>query len=147
MHRFFLSTLVALAACQPRGMTLDEARDAWLERGSADYTWVVAQNCFCENMGGSIRVTVEDGEVVYAETVPVTDTVPSYTLETSEYESWMTVEGLFDELEEALETADEVDYAFAPEGFPERIEVDMMLDTIDDEYSFDAGSMQLAGFQ
>ena len=147
MHRFILSALVALAACQPTGMTLDEAREVWLERGSDDYTWVVSKNCFCENMGRSIEVTVEGGEVVYAQTVSVTDTQPNYTLEPSEYEAWMTVEGLFDELEEALDTADEVHYTFAWEGFPERIEVDEMLDAIDDEYSFDAGSMQLAGLQ
>ncbi len=140
--RIFPLILVAAIGCDSEPTELEHNRSVWARTGAQDYQITVERSCFCPDVS-PIRVTVEGGDVVEAVRLVPDD---PQTLAPSDYEDWFTIEGLFDVAEEALDDADEVTVDFdVDHGFPTAIEIDWMAEAIDDEASYYASDLRIAG--
>ncbi len=128
-------TLVVTAALQsgdPTGPsapidTIGEARAAWLERGSATYTFTITKQCFCTpEMSGPFVVVVRDGTTSVTRDGEPVDAI------------WLdgmplTAEALFDF---ASEREGEKNFAVTfdqENGFPLSVYSDPIPEAVDDE--------------
>ncbi len=140
MVRFALAAAL-LAGCGGDQKALDKARETWLREGSDTYTMTVVHTCFCpdtdpvevEVVAGGVRsatIHAQDGDLV---------------VEASEYRSWYTVDGLFDEIQAALDRgAHEVRVEYADKlGYPKDIYVDVEQLAVDDEYGWTITAIRL----
>ena len=113
---------------------LEDAREKWEEQGIDSYTLTVREICFCPiELGGPFHVTVVRGQVtsvVYGgpgEAVTPDARIP------------LTVEELFDTVEDAMREADEVEVDYDPTyGFPASIRIDRIRLAVDDELYYEA---------
>ncbi len=123
----------------PEGLAeLDAARESWASEGQGDYTIYAKRDCFCAlEPSDDVFVTVRDGELEsalansgdenYDEPVP-----------RDEWHAWYTVAGMFDQIEDALSTAADVQASYdASYGFPRSVTVDYVLNAADDEISYE----------
>ncbi len=126
-------------APDPEGLAeLDAARELWASEGQSDYTLYVKRDCFCAlEPRDDVFVTVRDGDVEsalansgdenYDESVP-----------RDEWYAWYTVAGMFDQIEDALSTAADVQASYDESyGFPRSVTVDYVLNAADDEISYE----------
>jgi hypothetical protein len=127
---------LAAAACgNPLSPTedLEDARRTWSRQGLTSYRFNVSQLCFCgPDVRGVFHVVVERGSVTSvtdAETGAPRTPHPAVPL---------TVEALFDKVEEAIERdADEIDVRYDPMlGYPQEIAIDFIENAIDDEVTY-----------
>lgn len=126
--------LVALSGCSfvfgsGEPGRLSDARDQWADAAIEDYSMTLSRSCFCgPDHLGPFQVEVENGVVVFAtrdgEAVPL-DRV-------------LTVEDLFDLLEEAYDTdAERVDVEYdAAFGFPTSLYIDQSRGIADEEIGY-----------
>ncbi len=107
-------------------------RALWEALGLEDYTYGVRRVCLCPFREG-VRVTVV-GEAV----VGAADLVTGEVLEPNEVQWYLTIDGLFDLLQDAYDrNAHEVQVEFdASRGYPTRIFIDYSEMVLDEELSF-----------
>jgi len=107
---------------------LNAARERWRDQGISDYTMTVRRLCFCAEVR-PVRVTVAGGVVVDRVFIEDGRPVPAALAE-----SYPSVPGLFDALEEAARRADEIHVTFDPIlGIPLEATIDYAKDAVDDE--------------
>jgi hypothetical protein len=105
---------------------LNAQRDMWGAAGISSYTMIVQLDCFCpEEYRGPFDVTVIEGEI---------DTITWKGGPVAEFvdETLMTVEGLFDEIEDNAR-ADAIAVTYSPLGYPSAIQIDPSFTTMDEE--------------
>jgi len=104
---------------------LEAARERWRAVGPAAYTLTYSWSCFCDPP--RTEVTVVDGSIV-----------ESRVLEGTGFGDPLTVEGLFAEVEAALDRGvPEIQAGFDPfTGFPTSAYVDPLEFAVDDEWGF-----------
>lgn len=132
-----LAMLVAVAGCSdPTGPDRDLERAAalWAGQDLASYTYVFDQSCFC-GFTGPVRLTVTDGAVVAAQSLP-----GSSDPDTAQDPTWFpTIDELFDRLRSAVES-DPVVFLVTYDsilGFPASASVDISEQIADEEYAFE----------
>jgi hypothetical protein len=112
---------------------LDQARRRWAAAGIDSYQMVVTRACFCAFVHPEgVRVTVVRGLV--ASRVDVATGVP---IPAAAEPFYPAVPGLFDLIEDTLQDgADDVRVRYDEEyGFPVEIDVDLIENAIDDEFT------------
>ena len=139
-----LSALVfalGLAACDnPLGpdADLDDARARWRSEGYTSYRFTLRLRCFCVREAlQPMTVVVRDGRVA-----SVTGTDPATPV--PPWPDWfpLTVDALFDTVEEAQRNAAAVEVNYHPDlGYPTRIFIDRFRDTVDEETTFLASDL------
>jgi hypothetical protein len=132
-----IASALATSCGNPMGADddLEDARRKWGRQGIDSYSFVVREICFCP-LEGPFRVTVirdRVASVTDAETgAPATPRsgVP------------LTVDALFAVVEDALETADEVEVRYDPAlGYPAEIAIDRIRQAVDDEVTYVASGL------
>lgn len=119
---------------------LDAARARWDELGIADYTWSYRRSCFCPPF--AVTVVVKGGEAVSHE-IEADPAVDPVVVEEVEI---FTVEDLFDEVQRAIDTADEVTVEYEDEtGRVTTLDVDQITNAVDDEFGYAVTSFALVG--
>ena len=135
-HALAAILLLASLACGdstgPEVDLLSEQRALWETLGLQDYAYDVQRVCFCLVREG-VRVTVMGGAVTGA-----TDLATGEVLEPNEVQWYLTVDGLFDILQDAYDrNAHEVQVEFDPNrGYPTRIFIDYSEMIADEELGF-----------
>ncbi len=125
------TTTTALPTGGSEQERLDAARARWDAAGIADYTWSYRRSCFCPPF--AVTVVVEDGAAVSheVEADPAVDPV------VPEEVAIFTVEDLFAEVQQAIDTADSVTVEYEDEtGRVLTVDVDQITNAVDDEYSY-----------
>jgi hypothetical protein len=108
----------------PEATELQAARQRWAAAGIDDYVWTFRRYCFCPPL--RVRVRVQDG-LARERTV-----LEGFQEETSF--DFVTMEALFDEIDEELATADDVDARYDPAtGAVISVRFDRRVDAVDDE--------------
>ena len=134
------STTTSVPAPGSEQERLDAARARWDELGIVDYTWSYRRSCFCPPF--AVTIVVEGGEAISheVESDPAVDPVVPEEVEI------LTVEDLFDEVQRAIDTADEVTVEYEAEtGRVTTLDVDQITDAVDDEYGYAVTSFSLVG--
>lgn len=128
---------------------LEEAKEKWEAKKSPDYTFKYNRGCFCPYFGNlevrvnadtisalidletSLEATIEiDGEMVR-----LFDFYPN---------SFYTIDALFEELEIAVNSADEMSGKYDSDlGYPLEVFIDYHTEAIDDEVSYTLSDMEL----
>ena len=133
---FAVMLLLASLACGdstgPEADRLSEQRALWEALGLEDYTYDVQRVCFCAFREG-VRVTVVEGFVTGAVDIDTGD-----VLEPHEVQWYLTIDGLFDLLQNAYDqNAHDVQVEFdASRGYPTRIYIDYSEMIADEELGF-----------
>jgi hypothetical protein len=136
----FLALALVFAACDnPLGPDddLEEARQKWGRQGYTSYRFVVRQLCFCApDASGPFAVVVLDGRVAsVTSAVSGAPATPPGTIP-------LTVPALFAAVEDAIDTADEVEVRYHPDlGYPAEIAIDRIRHAVDDEVTFLASDL------
>jgi hypothetical protein len=129
-------TLVAILLFGACTSGTSESRHKWEAAEVNDYRWKVSSRCF--GPCGTIVATVVDGEPVSWRYLASTGG-PRLDLTDEDLDDWsfpsLTVEGLFDEIDETESEAIEVEFDEAL-GYPIHIFFDYVVDAIDDEVTY-----------
>lgn len=138
-----LSVWATIAGCRNGGghddavrtesVELQSARTVWSGRSFQSYTYEIFYSCFCAFGNERVRVNVENNIVVSATHVETGEPIAEAA------QVFLTIDGLFDQLEQAL-AGDPQTYRaqFDPTtGVPIHAEVDPEAGFADDEYSWD----------
>ena len=140
------AVLLGSIACDgptaPEVDRLSEQRSLWEAQDLADYTYDVQRVCFCPFREG-VRLTVVAGVLTGA-----TDLETQEALEHDEVQWYLTIDGLFDLLQDAYDRdAHQVQVAFdAGRGYPTSIYIDYSEMTADEELGFTLlGEVQALG--
>ncbi len=112
---------------------LSEQRSLWEAQSLEDYTFDVRRVCFCPFREEGVRLTVVAGVLTGA-----TDLATDKVLEPNEVQWYLTIDGLFDLLEDAYDQdAARVDVDFdASRGYPTSIWIDYSEMIADEELGF-----------
>ncbi len=129
---FLLGPIACGESTGPEGDRVSEQRFLWEAQSLDDYTYDVQRVCFCPLREG-VQLTVVDGVVAGA-----TDLTTEEVLEPSEVQWYVTIDGLFDLLQDAYDrNAHQVDVDFdANRGYPTRIFIDYSEMIADEELGF-----------
>jgi uncharacterized protein DUF6174 len=136
-----LVLVLAGSACSGNAIMgpLEDARALWASEGGSTYSFELRPLCFC-GFTGNARVTVENGVVT-----SVFDLEEERFLEGQQAQLYVTVEALFDILEDA-ESRDafsiEVQYDPAM-GFPTDFFIDYSQNTADEELGYQASNLTI----
>lgn len=130
---------VLLTACAGPGKdaepvnSLPEALLVWQAQAVAGYEVTIEQTCFCPpDLLQPMRVTVREGKVIDIEGLEQPLNHPDILDERR-----LTIEGLFDLIEQARGSADKLVVEYDPHyGFPVSLEVDYSPFIADDEFSY-----------
>ncbi|HVQ18182.1 MAG TPA: DUF6174 domain-containing protein [Actinomycetes bacterium] len=124
----------------PKGLNAEgvAAWERWKEQGLTDYTYLLSVGCFCPALMG-VPVTVKGSSVIDVDgkrydadrsVIGFADTQP-------------TIDGLFVELGQALEDADDVTVKYdKTTGVPSSIAIDWIKNAVDDEISYSADNVK-----
>jgi hypothetical protein len=124
-----------LSGCQllgpghdPRWPDLDRNRELWASNTAGSYEFELFRSCFCR-YAGRFHVRVVDYDVE-----SVQDLLSARPLPITDFESFRTIEELFDLVEDARRRrADVVEIEFTDRGYPSRITIDYSRQVADDE--------------
>ena len=120
----------------------------WAGTGVDSYTMLVDRSCFCVyEPADHVRVSVANGVVQAATGRAEASIDAEYTIPIpkSDYRAWYTVNGLFDVVEEAGQEASQVSVSYDAEyGFPDKIDLDFILQVADDELHYSVREFSLA---
>lgn len=141
MTRWIPIVAVLLSGCGGDLRELEDARQKWLTEGSDTYVMTVTQNCFCpENepvlvdvVGSAVRTATiqsSEGEIV---------------VESQNFRSWYTINGLFDEIEAAInDNVAGIEVTYADKlGYPQEIMIDVDQLAADDDYGWTVSGLQM----
>jgi hypothetical protein len=118
-----LAPVLLLAACaNPLGGSKEDAsaaRQKWDRQGIDDYRYVYSALCYCPRQG-PVQVTVHDGQITSVESADPAAGIVSG----DEQLVVVTVDELFDRIEEAEETGTFTDVEYHPQlGYPTSAEI------------------------
>jgi len=123
---------------------VEQARDKWQAANISHYRFKLFLGCFCVfSQDMPLNIEVKDGQVVsmeYQSGNPIDPSLMEY------FERFVTIDKLFDEIENGFEVQGNVDNAGdkaeevkvtydATYGFPSQINIDFIKNAIDDELS------------
>ena len=116
----------------PDRLRLVEQRELWESQGLSDYSFEVRRLCFCP-LRERVRVRVVDGAVAGA-----VDTVAGEELRGDEVGWYLSIDGLFDLLDDAYgQGAHRVEADFhASRGYPTHLWIDYHENIADEELGF-----------
>lgn len=139
--RRWIPLVVVLSACGGDIKALEDARQKWLTEGSDTYTMTVTHTCFCPDtdpvevdvVGSAVRgaiIKAPDGDVV---------------VENIDFKNWYTVNGIFDEIEAAIDqNVHEVAVTYADKlGYPQDVLIDVEVTAADDDYGWTIANIKL----
>ena len=136
---FPLAVLLITLACSMLGdpSQFERSRAKWNAANITHYQFNLSISCFCpysEDM--PLAIEVDNGKVV-SMTKPDGSSLDSDSPLYSDAESYNTIDQAFSSLELLLNgDADKVEVTYDPAyGFPTSIDVDMILNAVDDEFS------------
>ena len=142
-----LFAFLLFSACDRDGVSnaelrkLEKAKETWQKTKTPDYSFNYRQSCFCANFGELTIQVFSDS--VYAVLNPETGEDATIDLGNGEEKlldvypsSFLTIDELFEKLEEATMIADEMEGSYDENrGFPKQVSIDYLKDAIDDEVS------------
>jgi len=130
---FFFILVFSLSACSG-GSEIQQNRQKWEEQNITHYRFTVVVSCFCPYAGVEVTYEVQNGKVVNQSVQPSSDRPIDEGQVTDFYQSYNTIEKVFDYLEQAQKEADEtsIDYDLAY-GFPREVSIDRIKGAVDDE--------------
>ncbi len=120
---------------------LGSARQKWLSNRPPSYTFDLAWSCFCPNSGVSTRIEVSGSEIV-----STTDPVTGAPRDDSSFLPHLTVDGLFDWIQQGLDTdaGNVLSAEFERDlGYPISASVDWIVGAIDDESGFQVTNFRI----
>ncbi|MGI9647900.1 MAG: DUF6174 domain-containing protein [Acidimicrobiia bacterium] len=126
------------AVLTDRDDDLDEARALWQQQALADYDYTFRRGCFCpQQWSGPYEVSVRAG-VVSGATFEGVDLLDIPDPRVNSYEDRvLTVEGVFAEIDRALQEADRFQAAYHPVlGYPVYVSIDWDDRAIDEEVTY-----------
>ncbi len=116
------------------------ARARWNVHGSSHYVLEGSPRCFCVAGGLVARVTVTGGQVTSVSRADTGEMLPTHA-----WQSFRTVEDLFDLIDDAIKRdAHRIDVTYDPEqGFPTTLYIDYSDAMADEEYGFNVLRVQI----
>ncbi len=129
----FFTTVLLLSACGG-GSAFQQNQEKWEGQNINHYRFTVAVSCFCPFANVEVTYEVQNGQVV-SQSVHSSPDNPVDEAQVSDfYQSYNTIEKVFDYVDEAVKEADEITIDYDPTyGFPTNISVDWIKLAIDDE--------------
>ena len=127
----FLTVLACVFEPGQRQKALDDAREKWDENAPSHYRYVEDEWAFAPS-DGSVRIEVQDGEIVSALIVETDQPAPESRA--------LTIDDLFDKVQDELDGGpDDITVEYdAALGFPASVDVDPISNAMDDEHGFGA---------
>jgi hypothetical protein len=120
-------------------LELARNRQRWASSNTHDYEFEFRRSCFCPpEATEQVRIVVRSDAIVSV--VRTRDGQPASTT----FTVWPRVDELFADVQQLLEQQPErLDVTYDPTlGYPRSIVVDVMLMSVDDEYSLTAGNLR-----
>lgn len=114
-----------------RRAELDAARARWAAQGVSSYTFRYSPQCFC--IPSDVEVTVIGGQLV------ATSIQTDGEFGRGIADEGITIEGWFDRIDAAIDTAANVTVAYTDWGYPDSVWVDESLMTADEEWGMTVG--------
>ncbi len=127
----------------PKGLDAEgvAAWERWKQQGLTDYTYRLTVGCFCPALMG-VPVAVKDSSVteVDGKRYDADRSVTGFA------NTQPTIDGLFVELGQALEDADDVTVKYdKTTGVPSSVAIDWIKNAVDDEMSYSADGVEPVG--
>jgi hypothetical protein len=129
----FFALVLILSACGS-GSEFQKNQDKWEAQDINHYRFTVAVSCFCPFANVEVTYEVLNGQVV-EQSVQSSPDNPVDEVQVSDfYQSYNTIEKVFDYVSGAIKDADETTIEYDPDyGFPTTVSVDWIKEAIDDE--------------
>ena len=129
----FFALVLMLSACGG-GSAFQQNQEKWEGQNIDHYQFTVAVSCFCPFANVEVTYEVQNGQVV-SQSVQSSPDNPVDEAQVSDfYQSYNTIEKVFDYVGEAVRDADETTIEYDPTyGFPTDISIDWIKQAIDDE--------------
>jgi hypothetical protein len=129
----FFVVVLMLSACGG-GSTFQQNRDKWGRQNIDHYQFTVAISCFCPFANVEATYEVQTGQVVNQSVESSPDNPVDEAQVSDFYQSYNTIEKVFDYVDKAISEADETTIEYDPTyGFPTDVSVDWIKQAIDDE--------------
>jgi hypothetical protein len=129
---FFVLVLI-LTACGG-GSVFRQSLEKWESQNIDHYRFTVTVSCFCPFANVEVTYEVQNGQVVSQSLQSSQDNPVEEALVSDFYQSYNTIEKVFDYVEEAINDADEITVEYHQDyGFPSTVSVDWIEQAIDDE--------------
>jgi hypothetical protein len=129
----FFALALLLSACVG-GSEFEQNRDKWERQNIDHYRFTVVVSCFCPFAGAEVTYEVQKGQVVNESVQADPDRQIDPALASEFYQSYNTIEKVFEYAEQALNEADQTTIEYDQTcGFPTDISIDRIKEAIDDE--------------
>ena len=129
----FFVLVLTLSACGG-GSAFQRNLDKWEAQNIGHYQFTVAVSCFCPFANVEVTYEVLNGEVVNQSVQTSSDNPVDEAQVSDFYQSYNTIEKVFDYVGDAINKADETNIEYDPTyGFPTNITVDWIKLAVDDE--------------
>jgi len=133
MISLFFILVLMLSACGG-GSNFQQNQDKWEGQNINHYRFTIAVSCFCPFANINVTYEVLNGEVVNQTVQTTPDNPVSEEQVIPFYESYNTIEKVFDYVGGAIRDADETTIEYDPTyGFPTVVSVDWIKQAVDDE--------------
>ena len=128
----FFILVLTLSACG--GSAFQQNQKNWEGQNINHYRFTVAVSCFCPFANVEVTYEVLNGQVVNQSVQSSPDNPVDEALVSDFYQSYNTIEKIFDYVGGAINDADETTIEYDPTyGFPTDISVDWIKQAVDDE--------------
>ena len=128
----FFILVLTLSACG--GSAFQQNQKKWEGQNINHYRFTVAVSCFCPFANVEVTYEVLNGQVVNQSVQSSPDNPVDEALVSDFYQSYNTIEKIFDYVGGAINDADETTIEYDPTyGFPTDISVDWIKQAVDDE--------------
>lgn len=129
----FLILVLTISACGG-GSVFQQNQKKWEGQNINHYRFTVAVSCFCPFANVEVTYEVLNGQVVNQSVQSSPDNPVDEALVSDFYQSYNTIEKIFDYVGGAINDADETTIEYDPTyGFPTDISVDWIKQAVDDE--------------
>ena len=129
----FFILVLTISACGG-GSVFQQNQKKWEGQNINHYRFTVAVSCFCPFANVEVTYEVLNGQVVNQSVQSSPDNPVDEALVSDFYQSYNTIEKIFDYVGGAINDADETTIEYDPTyGFPTDISVDWIKQAVDDE--------------
>jgi len=129
----FFILVLTISACGG-GPAFQQNQKKWEGQDISHYRFTVAVSCFCPFANVEVTYEVLNGQVVNQSVQSSPDNPVDEALVSDFYQSYNTIEKIFDYVGGAINDADETTIEYDPTyGFPTDISVDWIKQAVDDE--------------
>jgi hypothetical protein len=129
---FFVVVLILSACAGSSAFQQNQAK--WEARNIDHYRFTVAVSCFCPFANVEVTYEVQNGQVVNQSVQSSSDNPVDEAQVRDFYQSYNTIEKVFDYVGEAVRDADETTIEYNQNfGFPTDVSVDWIKQAVDDE--------------